>query len=88
MGVVWVYVCCLSRSGTMLEGYSPVGQALLGTLFTWGLTAAGAALVFVFSSRQVMKAEPTCMQSLSKHTLKKKIFAILANTPSLCLGKI
>ncbi|XP_063749227.1 zinc transporter ZIP11-like isoform X2 [Eleginops maclovinus] len=36
----------------MLEGYSPVRQALLGTLFTWGLTAAGAALVFVFSSRQ------------------------------------
>ncbi|MEQ2231655.1 hypothetical protein ILYODFUR_002811 [Ilyodon furcidens] len=40
------------KSGTMLEGYSPVTQALLGTLFTWGLTAAGAALVFVFSSRQ------------------------------------
>lgn len=36
----------------MLEGYSPVMQALLGTLFTWGLTAAGAALVFIFSSRQ------------------------------------
>ncbi|XP_017271579.1 zinc transporter ZIP11 isoform X1 [Kryptolebias marmoratus] len=36
----------------MLEGYSPLTQALLGTLFTWGLTAAGAALVFVFSSRQ------------------------------------
>ncbi|XP_033468139.1 zinc transporter ZIP11 isoform X2 [Epinephelus lanceolatus] len=36
----------------MLEGYTPVTQALLGTLFTWGLTAAGAALVFVFSSRQ------------------------------------
>ncbi|XP_061564238.1 zinc transporter ZIP11-like isoform X2 [Cololabis saira] len=36
----------------MLEGYSPVTQALLGTLFTWGLTAAGAALVFIFSSRQ------------------------------------
>nr|XP_057917836.1 zinc transporter ZIP11-like isoform X1 [Doryrhamphus excisus] len=36
----------------MLEGYSPVGQALLGTLFTWGLTAAGAAVVFIFSSRQ------------------------------------
>ncbi|KAM3859786.1 zinc transporter ZIP11 [Diretmus argenteus] len=36
----------------MLVGYSPVIQALLGTLFTWGLTAAGAALVFVFSSRQ------------------------------------
>lgn len=51
----------------MLEGYSPVTQALLGTLFTWGLTAAGAALVFVFSSRQVIKAEPTIMQSLSKY---------------------
>lgn len=37
----------------MLEGYSPMTQALLGTLFTWGLTAAGAALVFIFSSRQV-----------------------------------
>lgn len=41
----------------MLEGYSPVTQALLGTLFTWGLTAAGAALVFVFSSRQVIKKQ-------------------------------
>lgn len=27
-------------------------QTLLGTLFTWGLTAAGAALVFVFHSSQ------------------------------------
>uniref|UniRef100_A0A3Q4ANZ1 Zinc transporter ZIP11 n=1 Tax=Mola mola TaxID=94237 RepID=A0A3Q4ANZ1_MOLML len=36
----------------MLEGYSPVTQTLLGTLFTWGLTAAGAALVFFFSSKQ------------------------------------
>ncbi|XP_028264443.1 zinc transporter ZIP11 isoform X2 [Parambassis ranga] len=36
----------------MLEGYTPVTQALLGTLFTWGLTAAGAALVFVVSSQQ------------------------------------
>ncbi|XP_077407475.1 zinc transporter ZIP11 isoform X2 [Vanacampus margaritifer] len=36
----------------MIEGYSPLAQALLGTLFTWGLTAAGAAMVFVFSGRQ------------------------------------
>ena len=27
-----------------------VFYALLGTLFTWGMTAAGAALVFVFPS--------------------------------------
>jgi len=42
----------------MLEGYSPVSQALLGTLFTWGLTAAGAAMVFVFSGRQVRALSP------------------------------
>lgn len=31
----------------MIEGYNSVINALLGTLLTWGLTAAGAALVFV-----------------------------------------
>lgn len=36
----------------MIAGYNPILQALLGTLFTWGLTAAGAALVFVFQSSQ------------------------------------
>ncbi|XP_003786219.1 zinc transporter ZIP11 [Otolemur garnettii] len=36
----------------MLQGHSSVFQALLGTLFTWGMTAAGAALVFIFSSGQ------------------------------------
>ncbi|XP_061087229.1 zinc transporter ZIP11-like isoform X2 [Conger conger] len=40
------------RFGTMIAGFSPVIQGLLGTLFTWGLTAVGAALVFVFSSGQ------------------------------------
>ncbi|XP_067285800.1 zinc transporter ZIP11-like isoform X1 [Pseudorasbora parva] len=39
-------------NSVMLPGFSPVVQALMGTLFTWGLTAAGAALVFVFSGRQ------------------------------------
>ncbi|XP_078316626.1 zinc transporter ZIP11-like isoform X2 [Crassostrea virginica] len=40
----------------MLAGYNAVFQTLLGTLFTWGMTAAGAALVFVFHSSQVMTA--------------------------------
>lgn len=40
------------RVVAMIEGVHPVGQALLGTLFTWGLTAAGSALVFLFSSGQ------------------------------------
>eukprot|EP00038_Savillea_parva_P021040 m.33166 g.33166 ORF g.33166 m.33166 type:complete len:331 (+) comp4982_c0_seq1:84-1076(+) len=31
----------------MIEGYDPVTQALLGTLFTWGVTAAGSAVVFM-----------------------------------------
>uniref|UniRef100_A0A147BQB8 Zinc transporter ZIP11 n=1 Tax=Ixodes ricinus TaxID=34613 RepID=A0A147BQB8_IXORI len=34
----------------MIAGLSPLSQAILGTLFTWGLTAAGAALVFVLNS--------------------------------------
>ncbi|NLI00212.1 MAG: ZIP family metal transporter [Chthonomonadales bacterium] len=29
-----------------LQGFSPVVQALIGTLFTWGVTAFGAGLVF------------------------------------------
>lgn len=36
----------------MLKGYTPITQALLGTLFTWGLTAAGAALVIVIRGKQ------------------------------------
>ncbi|XP_071451458.1 zinc transporter ZIP11 isoform X1 [Hetaerina americana] len=31
----------------MIQGYGPVTQALLGTLMTWGLTAAGAGMVVV-----------------------------------------
>jgi len=38
----------------MKEDLSPLWQAALGTLFTWALTAAGSALVFVFSSGQVV----------------------------------
>ncbi len=37
----------------MLSGYHPLIQALLGTLLTWGLTAAGAALVFVLQTSKV-----------------------------------
>ena len=29
-----------------IQQYNPVTQALIATLFTWGVTAAGAALVF------------------------------------------
>ncbi|XP_011638696.1 zinc transporter ZIP11 isoform X2 [Pogonomyrmex barbatus] len=36
----------------MLKDHSPVTQALLGTLFTWALTAAGAALVVVIRGKQ------------------------------------
>lgn len=33
-----------------ISQYSPVEQALIGTLFTWGMTALGASLVFFFRS--------------------------------------
>ncbi|XP_071132034.1 zinc transporter ZIP11-like [Mytilus edulis] len=36
----------------MIAGQNAIFQTFLGTLFTWGLTALGAALVFVFNSRQ------------------------------------
>ncbi|KAJ1529827.1 hypothetical protein ONE63_006567 [Megalurothrips usitatus] len=36
----------------MLQGYGPIVQSLLGTLLTWGLTAAGAALVAVIPGTQ------------------------------------
>uniref|UniRef100_A0A8C3N9A4 Zinc transporter ZIP11 n=1 Tax=Geospiza parvula TaxID=87175 RepID=A0A8C3N9A4_GEOPR len=36
----------------MIPGLGPALQALLGTLLTWALTAAGSALVFVFSRGQ------------------------------------
>lgn len=32
----------------MLSGFHPVVQSLMGTLLTWGLTAAGAGMVFIF----------------------------------------
>ncbi len=34
----------------IIEGIHPVFQALLATLFTWAVTALGAAAVFVFKS--------------------------------------
>jgi ZIP family zinc transporter len=33
-----------------IQQYSPVTQALIATIFTWGVTAAGAALVFLTST--------------------------------------
>ncbi len=30
-----------------LEQYSPIVQALFGTLFTWGMTAIGAGMIFL-----------------------------------------
>lgn len=37
----------------MIEGYGAVTQALLGTLLTWGLTAAGAGCVFFIRGKHV-----------------------------------
>ena len=42
-----------------LLNLNPVLQALLATLFTWGMTAAGAALVF--STREVKPKLLDCM---------------------------
>ena len=42
-----------------IQQYSPVTQALMATIFTWGLTAAGAALVFF-----VKTVKPKLMDSM------------------------
>jgi hypothetical protein len=47
----------------MIEGYSPVVQALLGTLFTWGVTAAGSALVFFATAEVCMTLVLLCLGS-------------------------
>jgi hypothetical protein len=38
----------------MLQSASPVIQALLGTLMTWGLTALGASVAFFVKGNQVL----------------------------------
>ncbi len=38
----------------VLNNIPPVGQALVAGLFTWGLTALGAAMVF-FSLKRLIK---------------------------------
>lgn len=37
----------------MLKDHTAITQALLGTLLTWALTAAGAALVIIIRGKQV-----------------------------------
>ncbi|XP_066992914.2 zinc transporter ZIP11 isoform X2 [Anabrus simplex] len=46
------YFCSCASGIKMISSYGPVAQALLGTLLTWGLTAAGAALVLIFNGKQ------------------------------------
>ena len=49
----------------MLLGYPKVLQSLMGTLLTWGVTAAGAGLVFVLRGEQV--SSPCCVLSFASH---------------------
>ena len=42
----------------MLRGLGPVAQALLGTVFTWAVTALGAAVVFLAPSHSVRRTSP------------------------------
>ena len=45
----------------MIKNASPVIQALLGTLLTWGLTAAGAAVAFFIQGNQVRMSSCHCI---------------------------
>lgn len=44
-----------SKCIKMIQGYGPVTQALLGTLLTWGLTAAGSGMVIFLRGNQQRK---------------------------------
>jgi hypothetical protein len=37
----------------MLQNHGAIFQALIGTIFTWGVTAAGAGMVVFFQGTQV-----------------------------------
>ena len=52
----------------MIKDASPVTQALLGTLMTWGLTAAGAAVAFFMKGDQVILTDSTFKQYLLSYT--------------------
>ena len=47
------------KMNDFIQQYSPITQALIATLFTWGITAAGAALVFF-----TRKINPKLMDSM------------------------
>ena len=51
----------------MIEGRDPVLQAFLGTLLTWGLTAAGAAMAFFIQGHQVRAVTIGILCSYPKH---------------------
>ena len=65
----------------MIKGQNKILQAFLGTLMTWGLTAAGSALVFVFStgrfsgkvSKSTVGESIECLFNVMNHR-KKVIF--------------
>lgn len=51
--IIWNILILKRMEGKDMDWFSalsPVNQALLGTLFTWGMTALGAALVFTTKS--------------------------------------
>lgn len=54
----------------MLQGYSSVMQAFLGTLFTWALTAAGAAVVLFIRGSQVSYVSGHNLTSTVNKTLR------------------
>lgn len=62
----------------MIESDSPIYQTLLGTLFTWGMTAAGAGLVVVISGTQVW-----CVNLDNSFKLRQTIQAALLTQKKL-----
>lgn len=80
---------------TMIQGYGPVTQALLGTLLTWGLTALGSSMVIFLRGNQVRKKHRFVLKK-NRCILNKQLarclflnrFQCHLNTYSLFIEKI
>lgn len=67
----------------MIEGYGAVTQALLGTLLTWGMTAAGAGLVVFLRGNHVRDLK---VNSSRLFTNKWKLFMIVEKNARCVIG--
>lgn len=66
-----------------LRGYGPVTQTIIATIFTWGMTALGAAVVFGFKEFN-QKVLDTMLGFAAGVMISASFWSLLAPAVSLC----